>query len=82
MAETARLYTQPSCGGCIGAKNVLKKLGIPFVEVNVREGEQAAREVAEFCAAEGVQASTPVVVFGDEVVVGFRLDELKALKKD
>ena len=52
----------------------LSQKGIPFEEKNVRESSSALQELQ----ALGSQ-STPTIVVGDQVHVGFRPDELLAL---
>jgi glutaredoxin-like protein NrdH len=52
----------------------LSQQGIPFEEKNVRADPDAIRELQEL----GSQ-STPTIVVGDQVHVGFRPDELLAL---
>ena len=65
------VYSQPACGPCIAVKKHLRAAGVGFREVNVREDETAAAEVARL----GYQG-TPVVVAGDMHTYGYRRDWL------
>lgn len=82
MTEIARVLSQPHCTGCIGAEKLLAKLKVPFEVINVQEDAEAAQEVADYCTAVGVRPHTPVIVYGDEVIIGFQYDKIKALVKE
>lgn len=55
------LYSQPNCGPCMGVKGQLKRYGIPFTEVNIREDEKAAA----LLVSQGF-TGTPVVQYGTQ----------------
>lgn len=58
------LYSQPSCGPCTGIKSQLKKNGIPFVELNVQEDDEANKELLDYYASQGEQPRTPLLKHG------------------
>lgn len=76
MAEKkAVVYTTPTCPYCKRAKDYLTQKGIDYIEYNVALDRDKAREMIQKSGQMGV----PVIVIGDEVVVGFnqtKLDEL------
>jgi len=57
------------------AKAFFAKHGIPFVEINVEGNKQAAKEMVDLSGQFGI----PVIVIGDEIVVGFDTDKLNKL---
>jgi glutaredoxin-like protein NrdH len=68
------VYSKPECVQCNSTKNVLKKLGIPYVEVDVSVDADAYNTLIE-AGFVGV----PVVKTDDDTWVGFRPDRIKAL---
>jgi len=58
-----RMYARPDCEDSERARNRLRELGIPFIEINIEEDEAAARYVERL--NRGFR-STPTIVFGDE----------------
>jgi len=69
------LYTTPNCPWCKKAKHYLGSKKVRFIEVQVNDNQQAAQEMIKKSGQMGV----PVVVVGDEVVVGFDEDKLDKL---
>jgi glutaredoxin len=68
------VFTMPGCPYCAGVKDYLSQRGLDYVERNITRDETAYADLK----ALGTM-STPVVVLGDRVVVGFdrrRLDQL------
>ena len=55
----------------------LSQQGVEFVEKNIQEDEQAMQELVRL----GSQ-STPTIVVGEEVMVGFDGDRLLSMLKD
>lgn len=53
------VYTQPGCGPCVSVKAKLRKLDVPFEEIDVTQGDNAER-----VRALGYQG-TPVTVRPD-----------------
>lgn len=74
-AHTVILYSQPSCGPCVGVKTYLKNAKVPFVELNIREDAEAAARVAEL----GYRG-TPVVEYSGGHFHGYIPEELEKLK--
>jgi glutaredoxin-like YruB-family protein len=69
------VYTTPTCPYCKRAKDYLTQKGIDYVEYNVALDRDKAQEMIQKSGQMGV----PVIVIGDEVVVGFNqvlLDKL------
>ena len=61
MAVAYRVYWQPGCSSCVQAKEFLKKHGIMFESINVREDKNATADLARLGAA-----SIPVITRGDD----------------
>lgn len=77
MARRIILYTQPDSLPCECVKLFLKDRGASFEERNVLHDEDAVRELKEKYNS----GSTPTLIIGEEVVIGFdpeRIDELLA----
>ncbi len=69
------IYTQPDSLPCEAVKLFLKDRGAKYEERTVEEDEDVVRELQEKYNSR----STPTVVIGDEVLIGFdpeRIDEL------
>ena len=77
MAKSVVVYTQPGWGPCQREKEFLSQKEIAFVDKNVREDQEALKELL----ALGFQ-STPVTMIDGEAVVGFdqaKIEELLGL---
>jgi glutaredoxin len=61
------IYTQPGCGACTTAKNWLAERNVAFEEKNIRADDEYKRELVEDLNSR----STPTLVVGDRVVMGF-----------
>ncbi|QPC46176.1 glutaredoxin family protein [Mangrovibacillus cuniculi] len=72
---TIIVYSQPDCPPCQLVKMYLNDRGIKFTEKNIREDQQAFKEVTEIYRA----SSTPVVAVNGEAVIGFDLEKLTSL---
>ena len=68
------IYTQPTCQACHRLKAYLKQRGIEYYERNVIEDETAFAELQQ----RGI-STTPVIVIGNEVIVGFDQAKLEKL---
>ena len=71
------VFTQPDSLPCEAVKRFLKDRGAKFEERNVLRDENAVRELEQRYNSR----STPTVVIGEEVLIGFdpeRIDELLA----
>jgi glutaredoxin 3 len=73
-----KVYSTPTCPYCTMAKDFLKDLDVEFEDIDVAEDHEAAKEMVEKSGQMGV----PVIVIGDEVIVGFNKPAIeKALEK-
>jgi glutaredoxin 3 len=77
MAETpkVKVYSTPVCPWCVRAKDFLKEHGIKFEDIDVSRDHDAAHEMIEKSGQTGV----PVIIVGDQVVVGFDRERLMKL---
>ena len=66
------IYTQTGCSACKNTKDYLAGKGVAFDERNVTEDEEALRELTETYKSR----STPTIVIGDEVIIGFDKEKL------
>lgn len=70
-----KVYTTPTCGYCQQAKRFLSERGVNFTEYDVSRDRVAAEEMVSKTGQMGV----PVIVFGDQVVIGFDRARLEKL---
>lgn len=75
LDEPVVAYTTPWCGYCIAARRLLKKLHIPFVEVDVSGNPEARAWLREVSG----QRTVPQIFLGGRSIGGFV--ELLALSK-
>ena len=78
MDKEVKVYTTPSCPWCQAVKQYLEERGIPYIEIDVSQDQQAALEMIHKSGQMGV----PVVEIDGEIVIGFdkeRLDNLLGL---
>lgn len=68
------LYSQPGCPPCTAAKQFLKARNIPFEYKDVKADHGALRELARLNSR-----STPTIVVGEEVMVGFDPERLEQM---
>lgn len=66
------VYSTPTCGPCKAAKAFLASKGVAFQEVNVAED----LEGREALIRQTGQLAVPVIVVGDEIVLGFNRPRL------
>ena len=69
------IYTTPTCPYCHRAKGYLSQKGISYVEHNVAADSDKAKEMIQKSGQMGV----PVIVIGDEVLVGLNPAKLDSL---
>lgn len=65
--KDVRIYTTPTCPWCRKAKEYLKEKGIQFTDFNMAEDREKLQEMVQLTGQRGV----PVIIIGDEVIVGF-----------
>ena len=70
------LYSQPGCPPCYAAKRFLTERNIPFEYKDVQADSSALRELVRLKSR-----STPTIVVGDEVMIGFDPDRLESVLK-
>ncbi len=68
------LYSQPGCPPCFAARSWLKARKIAFEYKDVQANPEAMRELWELNSR-----STPTLVVGEEVMIGFDPDRLDVL---
>jgi len=67
-----KVYTTPTCPYCDQVKKYLKQKDVDFVEYNVAENKERAKEMIEKTGQRGV----PVTVINDEAIVGFNQEAI------
>jgi len=75
MKPKVVVFTQPDCPPCHVVKLFLEEKGVVFEERDISLDPEALRELTEKYSSH----STPTLVIGDEVMIGFnpeRLDEI------
>lgn len=79
---SVKLYALTTCPYCRMTKKMLddNRVEYELTEVDLLEGEEREKVVAEVRKVSG-GASFPVVVIGDEVIVGFNKKRIKELLK-
>ncbi len=70
-----KIFSTPTCPYCKMAKEWMKENNIEYTDVDVSTDEKAAQEMTEKSGQMGV----PVILVGDEVLVGFDKPKLEAL---
>ncbi|MAG11857.1 MAG: NrdH-redoxin [Parcubacteria group bacterium] len=73
--KTVKIFSTPTCPYCKMAKEWMKENNIEYTDVDVSTDEKAAQEMTEKSGQMGV----PVILVGDEVLVGFDKPKLEAL---
>jgi glutaredoxin 3 len=72
------IYTTPSCGYCVKAKDYFRSNKVPFTEYNVASDRRRADEMVQKSGQMGV----PVIEIHGKIIVGFNQPEIeKALKR-
>lgn len=67
------VFTTPSCPYCTKIKQWLDENGHDYVEYNVAENREKAREMIQKTGQRGV----PQTLVGDEAVIGFQPDKIQ-----
>jgi len=61
------IYSTPVCKYCNDAKAFFKKHNLEYKEINVAEDQEARAYIMELTG----RTSVPVIIIGDQAVVGF-----------
>ena len=69
------VYSTPTCPYCKKAKEYLSQKGISFVDHNVAQDRDAAKEMIQ----KSEQMSVPVITINGEVVIGFNQTQVDKL---
>lgn len=67
MDKTVTIYSTPTCHFCQMTKDFLKEKGIGYTEHNVAQDLEKRQEMIQKSGQMGV----PVILVGDEIIVGF-----------
>ncbi len=70
-----KVYSTPTCPYCVQAKDYLKSKDVEYEEIDVAVDEAGRNEMVEKSGQMGV----PVILIGEEYIVGFdrgKIDEL------
>lgn len=74
--KEVQVYSKPSCGACVAAKEFLKSNDVDFVEFNLDEDIEAKKRLL----GKGV-TTLPFIIIGEKTIDGFNPTEiLKALE--
>ena len=65
--KTVTIYSTPSCHFCHMAKDFFKEKNIAYTEFDVASDQEKRKEMVEKSGQMGV----PVIVIGDDLIVGF-----------
>ncbi len=76
-AKKVTVYSTPTCPYCKRAKDYLTQKGVAFTDYNVAEDREKAKEMIN----KSKQMGVPVIVVGDDVIVGFNQAKLDSLLK-
>ena len=72
------IYTTPSCGYCVKAKEYLRENNVSFSEYNVAQNMRKAEEMVKKSGQMGV----PVLDVNGRIIIGFNQPEIdKALRR-
>ena len=72
MDKTITIYSTPTCHFCQMTKDFLKEKGIGYTEFDVAHDLEKRQEMIQKSGQMGV----PVILVGDEVIVGFDKERL------
>ena len=73
--KSATIYSTPTCHFCHLAKDFFKENNIPFTDYNVASDTAKRQEMLEKSGQMGV----PVILIGNELVVGFNKPKISEL---
>jgi glutaredoxin 3 len=73
--KTVTIYSTPSCHFCHMAKEFFTANNVPFVDHNVGADAERRKEMVELSGQLGV----PVIVIGNDLIVGFNKPKVAEL---
>ncbi|MBW1801728.1 MAG: glutaredoxin family protein [Deltaproteobacteria bacterium] len=79
MNESVQIYTLSTCSHCKATKKFLGECGIKyeFTDVDLLQGEERAA-ILEDVRKFNPRCSFPTIVIGDQVIVGYKEEEIKS----
>ena len=75
MLKTVKIYSTPTCHFCALAKEFLTENNIPFENIDILTNVEARKEMVELSGQMGV----PVIVIGEDIIVGFNKGKIAEL---
>ncbi len=75
MDKTVTIYSTPVCHFCHMAKDFFKEHNIAYVEHDVASDQTARAEMIDLSGQMGV----PVIVIGDDLIIGFDEPKVKEI---
>lgn len=75
MSKNVVVYSTPTCPHCVTVKKYLQDKGIKYTDLDVAQDQEARADMMEKTG----RMAVPVVMVGENVVVGFdktKLDQL------
>ena len=75
MDKTVTIYSTPVCHFCHMAKDFFKENSITYVERDVASDQAARAEMIDLSGQMGV----PVIVIGDDLIIGFDEPKVKEI---
>ena len=73
--KTVTIYSTPTCHFCHAAKDYFTEHHVAFTDYNVASDLPKRQEMIEKTGQMGV----PVILIGDEIIVGFDQEKIKEL---
>lgn len=74
-SKTVVIYTTPTCSFCKMAKEYFTENDVKYTEYNVAEDAEKRQEMIDKTGQMGV----PVIMIGEEVIIGFDKEKLAGL---
>ena len=73
--KTVTIYSTPSCHFCHMAKDFFKEKNVAFTDIDVAADMEKRKEIIEKSGQMGV----PVIVIGDDLIIGFNKPKIVEL---
>ena len=78
MPPKVKIFTLSTCSHCKATKKFLNDNGIKFEFVDVDQFQGAEREkILEDVVQYNPQRSFPTIIIGDEIIIGFKEDDIR-----